>query len=248
MMALRQAPPRTVSGWGSEQTEALDRGLRELCLQTTAGQSAALRRYGELLLKWNRTYNLLGATTAATMLEDHLLDSLAVLPVLASWIPPGPPALVDVGTGAGLPGLVLAIVLPHVPIVLVEPIGKKAAFLRQVVAECRLSTVTVLEARIEDVSPRDIAADPAISPHFICRAFTSLGRFTELCAPLLRDASLLFAMKAARVSQELQQLSSAIEVLAVEPLRTVEKDVQRNLVVMRSKESHPASDLTRPPR
>ena len=248
MMALRQATAPARAAWGSEQTEALERGLRELGLNPTPGQKATLRGYGELLLKWNRTYNLLGATTAAAMLEEHLLDSLAALPALTAWLPPSGSTLIDVGTGAGLPGLVLAIMLPHVPIVLVEPVGKKAAFLRQVVAECRLPTVRVLEARIEDVPAGELLPEPAQLPHFICRAFASLEQFVELCLPQLHERSLLFAMKAAKVQQEVQQLGSSIEVLAVETLRTVEKEVQRNLVVMRSRKSCPSSDSTTPAR
>ena len=248
MMALRQPIAPAAGAWTDEQTRALDQGLHQLRLEPTSGQKTMLRRYGELLLKWNRTYNLLGATTAAAMLEEHLLDSLAVLPALAPWLPPAGSVLVDVGTGAGLPGLVLAIMLPQVPIILVEPVGKKAAFLRQVVAECRLPGVRVFEARIEEVPAADLLPDPSMLPHFICRAFTSLDRFAELCEARLQEGSLLFAMKAARVQQEVGQLGSSIEVLAVEPLRTVERAVQRNLVVMRSRKSRPTSDSTGPER
>ncbi len=259
MTLVRQAPGHKRADWGSEQTLTLERGLRELQLDATPEQRAALRRYGELLLKWNRTYNLLGATTADTLVEEHLLDSLAVLPALDSWLPEGTPSsLVDVGSGAGLPGLVIAIMRPWLAIVLVEPVGKKAAFLRQTVAECRLPRVKVLEARIEDAASPELvppASDPGpagtgqgIRPHFICRAFSSLDRFAAVCAAHLQEDSLLFAMKAVKFPEELRELSRSIEVLAVEPLRTVEKDVQRNLVVMRSLEAHPASDPTGPVR
>jgi 16S rRNA (guanine527-N7)-methyltransferase len=248
MTALRPATAPAPAAWSSAETDSLASGLRGLGVVATPGQAATLRRYGELLLKWNRTYNLLGATTAADMLEQHLLDSLAVLPALTSWLPPMRSTLVDVGSGAGLPGLVLAVMLPELPIVLVEPVGKKAAFLRQVVAECRLARVTVHEARIEELTAAELVDEPATLPHFICRAFTSLERFSNLCAPLLQEGSLLFAMKAAKVPQELQQLGHGVEVLAVEPLRTIDKDVQRNLVVMRSKQSRPSSDSTRPVR
>jgi 16S rRNA (guanine527-N7)-methyltransferase len=260
MTLVRQASGHLRADWGREQTLTLEQGLRELHLDATSTQQAELRRYGELLLKWNRTYNLLGATTADTLVEDHLLDSLAVLPALASWLPKGSRSLlVDVGTGAGLPGLVIAIMWPWLPIVLVEPVGKKAAFLRQTVAECRLRQVKVLEARIEDCARHDLLP-PASVPgpavpgqqghgrHFICRAFGSLDRFATVCAAHLQDGSLLFALKAVKVPDELRELSRSIEVLAVEPLRTVEKDVQRNLVVMRALGVHPASNPTGPAR
>jgi 16S rRNA (guanine527-N7)-methyltransferase len=266
MMALRQARSQDRIDWGDQQTLALADGARALGVEATASQLDSLRRYGALILKWNRTYNLLGATTARAMLEEHLLDSLAVVPTLSRWLPTVGSTIVDVGTGAGLPGIVLSVMLPEARLVLVEPVGKKAAFLRQVVAECALRTVEVHAARIEDVDPGainptainraiNLALDPAAGkhandvssrPHFICRAFASLNRFVELCEPHRVEGSLLFAMKAAKVTEELDQLGNAVEVLAVESLRTVEKDVQRNLVVMRSKQA--ASYPTMPTR
>jgi 16S rRNA (guanine527-N7)-methyltransferase len=254
MMALRQARTQDPYDWSSEHTTVLENGIRDLGLEATQSQQDSLRRYGQLLLKWNRTFNLLGATTAQAMLEEHLLDCLAVLPALGRWWPNGARTLVDVGTGAGLPGMVLAVMLPDLRVVLVEPVGKKAAFLRQVVAECGLRTVEVVAARIEDVPSGELAPiapgasreEAAVTPHFICRAFTSLSRFAAICESQRTDGSLMFAMKAAKVPEELSQLDRSIEVLAVEPLRTVEKDVQRNLVVLRSPQ--PASDPTRPAR
>lgn len=254
MMALRQARTHDPDVWSSEQSIVLEEGIRELGLEATRSQQDNLRRYGQLLLKWNRTFNLLGATTARAMLGEHLLDCLAVLPALGRWWPTGARTMVDVGTGAGLPGIVLAIMLPDLRVVLVEPVGKKAAFLRQVVAECGLRTVEVMAARIEDVPVAELAPiapgisrnEAAEAPHFICRAFTSLSRFAEVCQAHRTDASLMFAMKAAKVSEEFAHLDRSIEVLAVEPLRTVEKDVQRNLVVLRSLQA--ASDPTRPAR
>jgi 16S rRNA (guanine527-N7)-methyltransferase len=254
MMALHQARAQDRYDWSSEHTAILEQGLAELGLEATRSQQERLRCYGRLLLKWNRTYNLLGATTARAMIKEHLLDSLAVLPALKRWWPDGGRTIVDIGTGGGLPGVVLAVMLPDVRVVLVEPVGKKIAFLRQVVAECGLRSTRVVGARIEDVHPADLAPvapsasqeDTAPSNHSICRAFASLSRFAELCEPHLDEGSLLFAMKAAKVPEELSQLDHSIEVLAVEPLRTVEKDVQRNLVVMRWQQA--ASNPTRPAR
>lgn len=242
MTLLRPRPAQARSAWAGEDSERLARGLGELSLNASAAQLSRLRIYGELLLKWNRTYNLLGATDVDTLVRDHLLDSLATIPALQRWLPPDG-VLVDVGSGAGLPGLVLAIMLDPLPITLVEPNGKKAAFLRQVVAHCSLSTVEVVEARIEDMDRKRAfatkdSAGPVTVPstaHFICRAFTSLDRFAALCRPQLSKQSILFAMKAARVAEELEDLDEWLEVLAVEPLHAVGKDVQRNLVVMQSK-------------
>jgi 16S rRNA (guanine527-N7)-methyltransferase len=242
MTLIRSRPAQTGSTWSSDESARLESGLGELGVSATTRQLTQLRTYGELLLKWNRTYNLLGATDAATLLQDHLLDSVAILPALNRWLPPGG-ILLDIGSGAGLPGIVLAITFDHLPIRLIEPNGKKAAFLRQVVAHCDLSTVQVVEARIEELDGLELerAAHSQegngilATPHFICRAFTSLNRFAALCRPLLHDGSLIFSMKAARVADELAELDGWLEVLAVDPLRSPGKDVQRNLVVMRSK-------------
>jgi 16S rRNA (guanine527-N7)-methyltransferase len=246
MTLIRQSPAETRTGWGTAESGLLARGLDELGLKASPTQLAQLQTYGELLLKWNRTYNLLGATSSKSLIQSHLLDSLAILPALARWLPGEEPALLDIGTGAGLPGIVLAIMLERVPIALVEPVGKKTAFLRQAVAQCALPSVRVVECRIEDLDLSRDLPEGFARPHFICRAFTSLARFCDLCRPHLRDGSLLFAMKAARVAEELDQLSSSIDVLAVEALHTIEKDVQRNLVVMRA--AHATSDTTRPGR
>jgi 16S rRNA (guanine527-N7)-methyltransferase len=261
MNLVRQPSFEDRSTWGKEATLQLDRGMARFGVAATSTQMNRLRTYGTLLLKWNRTYNLLGTTSAETLVDEHLLDSIAVVPALMRWLSPGqasaapdepvgaadapcdPAAahwngrrLVDVGSGAGLPGLVLAIMLDDLAVTLVEPIGKKTAFLRQAVAECRLPQVTILEAKLEDLTPAELngSSNERSQPHFICRAFTSLERFAELCKPHLQPGSLLFAMKALRVAEELEQLVSSTEVLAVEPLDTLRKDVQRNLVVMRA--------------
>ena len=260
MTLIRQNPTQSSGTWGPAESASLKQGLDALGLATTGPRFAQLETYAGLLLKWNRTYNLLGATTAQSLIDSHLLDSLAILPALQRWLPAqklpqANPMLLDIGSGAGLPGLALAIVMPDLPITLVEPIGKKAAFLRQAIAQCRLPLVTVLDGKVEDLDlaqdlkaaratppqgpgeARDATPPPRLTPltpHFICRAFASLERFATLCTPHATDGSLLFAMKASRVGDELAQLTDAVEVLAVEPLRTVERDVHRNLVVLRA--------------
>ena len=216
MSLIRQAPAEPAADWSGRETESLQRGLDFLEVAASASQVSQLETYARLLLKWNRTYNLLGATTAQGVIEGHLLDSIASLPALLQWLPSKGPGqdrmLVDVGSGAGLPGVALAIMLPDLATLLVEPIGKKAAFLRQVIAHCRLSHVRVLEQRIEQFNPaasmdREVVIPyTGVIPHFICRAFTSLARFAVLCRPHMQPGSRLFAMKAARVQEELADL------------------------------------------
>ena len=212
------------------------------------------------------------------------------MPVLERYLPRPEEALVDVGTGAGFPGILLAIVQPQRPIYLVEPVGKKVAFLRQSVLTLGLKNATVLAGKIEDLESllradpafrkgRDgasstpqpgaeaSATDPTSSaptspsgkandhpalrslispPHFICRAFTALGRFAALCEPYMSKDSLLFAMKSLRLSEEQQALPDSIMLQAVEPLPTIDLGVQRNLAILSLTGSTPAPDAAQP--
>ncbi len=199
--AARHAP-RPVSGAParSELAERLARGCNELRLSLGLDERERLLSYLELLQHWNRIYNLTAIRDPANMLAQHLLDSLAVLHPLEAAagraaplrVAPGP-CLLDVGSGAGLPGLVLALAWPALEADLVEPVGKKAAFLRQSVAELGLTQrVRVHEGRIQQAKlPR--APDLAI-----CRAFTSLNEFATLIEPFLTPETVVFAMKGQR--------------------------------------------------
>lgn len=255
MTLLRQRPTAPSGTWGRVESLSLEDGLSKMGLAATPLQLRQLELYATLLLKWNSTYNLLGATTAQALLQSHLLDSLAAQPALLRWLPSNNPVLLDIGSGAGLPGVPLAILMAQLRILLVEPIGKKSAFLRQAVAECNLALARVLEGRIQDLTLAEevvgvfgVPPDPMnlsrYTLHFICRAFTSLDRFASLCLPHMATDSLLFAMKSLRVGEEVERLDDTIELLALEPLETFQKDVQRNLVVMRAKPTT-TSDTTR---
>jgi 16S rRNA (guanine527-N7)-methyltransferase len=236
MTLARLRAAETTPRWTALDTARLEEGLRKLGVTATRAQTVRLQAYGELLLKWNRTYNLLGATSGPGLIDDHLLDSVAIVEPLVRWLGSSPATLIDVGSGAGLPGIVLAIMLEQLKVIPVEPNGKKAAFLRQAAAHCKLATIEVAECRLEDLRPAAFGIGQATPPrHFICRAFTSLARYATLCRPLMDNGSLLFAMKAVRATEEIAELESWVEVLAVEQVPAVARDVQRNIVVLRSK-------------
>ena len=225
--------------------------MQAIGLEATPAQQQALRAYAHLLLKWNRTYNLLGTADPDAVLASHLLDALAVLPVLQRWLPSDDGPLVDVGSGGGLPGIPIAIMRPGLPVVLVEPVGKKAAFLRQAVAESGLEKVTIREARLESLSGPELGGRPGncaqATTHFISRAFASLADFAALCAPRCAPGSLIMAMKAARVETEIAELRAtvpAMNVLAVEPLTIPGQRVRRSLVVMQPAASAAAVPAT----
>ena len=166
---------------------ALDRGLGELALALPAGACDRLLDYVALLVRWNRTYNLTAIRDPLAMVAQHLLDSLAVLPHLPLGEERG--RIADAGSGAGLPGIPLALARPYWHVVLAESSGKKAAFLRQAKIELRLANVEVHEGRIEAWRP------PVRFDIVISRAFAALGEFIAECRHLLAPGGMLAAMR-----------------------------------------------------
>lgn len=201
---------------------ALDRGLAELPLALPAGARDLLLDYMALLLKWNRTYNLTAIRDPLSMVAHHLLDSLAVVPHLE--LGAGRARLADAGSGAGLPGIPLAIARPDWRITLAEANQKKAAFLRQVAIELSLRNVEVHEGRVEAWRPQ---------PQFdtvISRAFAAFGDFIAACRHLLAPGGVLAAMTGAAPTQ----IDPGCQLIA---LRVPLLDAQRHLLLC------PASSL-----
>jgi len=169
---------------------ALDRGLGELALALPAGAREQLLEYLALLGKWNRTYNLTAIRAPLSMVSHHLLDSLAVLPHLP--LASARTTLADAGSGAGLPGIPLAVARPDWSVWLAEASQKKAAFLRQAVIELGLSNVEVYEGRVESWRPAERFAV------VISRAFAELAEFIAACRHLVQPGGFLAAMKGVR--------------------------------------------------
>jgi len=164
---------------------ALDRGLGELSLALPPGARERLLDYMKLLVKWNRTYNLTAIRDPLAMVAHHLLDSLAVVPHLPLA---ANARLADAGSGAGLPGIPLAIARPDWRVTLAEASQKKAAFLRQAAIELGLANVEVHEGRVEAWRPQPLF-DAVIS-----RAFAALADFVAACRHLLAPTGVLAAM------------------------------------------------------
>jgi 16S rRNA (guanine527-N7)-methyltransferase len=201
---------------------ALDRGLKELALALPAGARDRLLEYMTLLLKWNRTYNLTAIRDPLSVVAHHLLDSLAVVPHLP--LAAGSARLADAGSGAGLPGIPLAIAKPEWQITLAEANQKKAAFLRQAAIELNLSNVDVHEGRVEAWRPEPLF-DAVIS-----RAFAALQQFIAACRHLLAPGGVLAAMTGTAPAQ----LDPGCQLIA---LRVPLLEAQRHLVLC------PASSL-----
>jgi len=243
--------------------DALARQLRAgLAVLGLPERSEVVRRlvdYLALLAKWNTTYSLTAIRDPAQMLSHHLLDSLAVVAPLAACLPmrdDGPTGQVlDVGSGAGLPGIVLALAWPAVQVRLVEPTGKKAAFLRQCQAELALANVTVAESRVEAL-PAPVEGAPA--GHFpdliICRAFASLADFARAVEPLVGPATTVAAMKGVPPLDEIAELPTPWTVRACLPLAVPDLDAERCLVLLarspndRLPAAHDTADCNRRPK
>lgn len=175
--------------------QCLEQGIAQLLPQAGAELAERLMRYLELLQRWNRRFNLTAVRTPNDMVIRHVLDSLAVHPYVKN------DRLLDVGSGAGLPGIPLALAEPERTVVLLDSNGKKARFLRQVVFELALSNVTVLQARAEAFSATE-RFDTVIA-----RAFADLSTLLRIARPYLKPQGRVLAMKGREPSAELQCLA-----------------------------------------
>jgi 16S rRNA (guanine527-N7)-methyltransferase len=181
---------------------------------------ARLERYLDLLEKWNRVYNLTAVRERERMVTHHLLDSLAVLP----WVGTG--RLLDVGSGAGVPGIPLAIVRPDLEITLVDSNHKKGTFMQQAIAALELANAQVRVSRVEDL-PVPPAYDVIVS-----RAFSDLATFAEACLRLLAPGGRLLAMKGLVPHEELAQLPPTVRVSGQHPVRVPGLSAERHLITL----------------
>ena len=195
-------------------------GLTALDVHLPRGASEKLLEYLALIDKWNRVYNLTAVREVDQMLGHHLLDSLAVAPHLAGR------SLADVGSGAGLPGIPLAMALPDLAVTLIESSHKKSAFLRQAVIELSLENVEVVNERVEawEAAPR---FDVVIS-----RAFSDLPEFVALAGRLCAEGGMLAAMKGVYPHEELAQVPAPYRMRAVIPLTVPGLAADRHLVLI----------------
>lgn len=228
--------------------DRLGAGARQLGLSLQPAQRTQLLDYLRLLARWGQVYNLTAVREPAQMLTQHLLDSLAVWPALqrerdssagaAASLADGtgrqalrPAArLLDVGSGAGLPGVVLAIVAPDMQVTCLDAVGKKAGFVRQVAAELGLTNLRAVHARVESLPGADETGGFDV---ITSRAFASLADFVEGSQRQLARGGIWMAMKGQRPDDEITALPASVEVFHVEQLVVPGLQAQRCLVWMR---------------
>ena len=201
--------------------QQLRQGLDTLKLDLSLEVQARLLRYLGLLTKWNRTYNLTAIREPSRLVSHHLLDSLAVLPHLHGR------SVADVGTGAGLPGIPIALARPDWRVVLLDSNHKKGAFLRQAVLELKLPNTRVVTDRAEVWRPAELFEV------VISRAFSDLPGFIEAGKHLCHPAGFLAAMKGVYPDEELAQLSADATLERVVPLDVPGLKAARHLVLLR---------------
>ena len=214
----------------------LRQGLAALELELDDAQVGRLLDYLELIQKWTKVYNLTAVRDPAEMLTHHLLDSLAVIRPLRQQVarlapaPAGAPSavrLLDVGSGAGLPGIVIAICCPDITVHCVDTVAKKAAFIQQVAVSLRLPNLRGVHARVESLTePYDVVSS---------RAFASLADFTHWSGAALAGQGVWMAMKGKHPDDEVAALPAGVEVFHVEQLLVPGLDAERCIVWMRKR-------------
>ena len=199
--------------------DLLEAGSLALKLNLSALQKSALLTYLDLLGKWNKTYNLTAIHEPERMLTHHILDSLAVSPYLLDG------SLLDVGSGAGFPGLPLAIARPDIKVTVMDASQKKCGFMLQVVIELGLANVSVQHARVENFQVQQKFAQ------IVSRAFSDLSEFVRLSAHLLAPGGHWLAMKGVYPEEEITRLKE-VRVINSTPLHVPGLSAERCLIVM----------------
>jgi 16S rRNA (guanine527-N7)-methyltransferase len=204
-------------------------GLSELGLELSDDQVGKLLQYLGLLQKWGRVYNLTAVRDPAEMLTHHLLDSLAIVAPLRRQTGGSAVRLLDVGSGAGLPGVVVAICCPEVQVDCLDAVAKKAAFVQQAAGALQLPNLRGVHRRLEQVMDRyDVVSS---------RAFASLADFVQGSLGTLAADGVWLAMKGKRPDAEMAALPESVSVFHVEQLRVPGLEADRCIVWMRPAEN-----------
>ncbi len=204
-------------------------GIEGLGLNLSPTNIADLELFLQEMSRWNQVHNLTAIEGEKNSVRLHLIDSITVLPVMCQFLGLQNPKIADLGSGGGLPAIPIAILQPEWRLTLIEAIRKKTAFLQHVRGKLGLKNIQVLSERVEAVAK----SQPGQFDAVISRAFTNLAHFLELSLPLLKPNGLVFAMKAKRADEELQDVCmDDWRLVADEPLEIPNLAVERRLLVL----------------
>ena len=200
--------------------QGLEKLIKEAGFIVSAEQQAQLVGYIEMLNKWNKAYNLTSIRDPQEMLVKHIMDSLAVSEYLKG------DRFIDVGTGPGLPGIPLAIINPEKSFTLLDSLGKRIRFIRQVIHELKIPNVTPILSRVEDFKP-DLQFDAVLS-----RAFASMSDMVKWCKHLPSEQGVFLALKGQVDQREIDELPIDCFVSSIKPLIVPGLEGQRHLVIL----------------
>ena len=204
-------------------------GIEDFGLNLSATNIANLELFLQEMGRWNQVHNLTAIEDQKDSVRLHLIDSIAVLPILREFLKAPAPKIADLGSGGGLPAIPIAILQPEWHLTLIEAIRKKTAFLQHVRGKLKLKNIEVLSERVENVALQQPGQFDAV----ISRAFTNLARFLELSLPLLKPDGLVFAMKSKRADEEMADVDKdKWRLLADQALHIPNLDVERRLLVL----------------
>ncbi|MBU3612551.1 16S rRNA (guanine(527)-N(7))-methyltransferase RsmG [Polynucleobacter sp. MG-27-Goln-C1] len=204
-------------------------GIEGLGLDLSLANIADLELFLQEMSRWNQVHNLTAIEGEKNSVRLHLIDSITVLPMMRQFLDLQNPKIADLGSGGGLPAIPIAILQPEWHVTLIEAIRKKTAFLQHVRGKLGLKNIQVLSERVEAVAK----SQPGQFDAVISRAFTNLAHFLELSLPLLKPNGLVFAMKAKRADEELQDVCmDDWRLVADEPLEIPNLAVERRLLVL----------------
>ena len=211
----------------SESLLALE--IQELGLNLSEANIADLELFLQEMGRWNQVHNLTAIEDQKDSVRLHLIDSIAVLPILREFLKAPTLKIADLGSGGGLPAIPIAIMQPQWHLTLIEAVRKKTAFLQHVRGKLQLKNIEVLSERVENVALQQPGQFDAV----ISRAFTNLARFLELSLPLLKPDGLVFAMKSKRADEEIADVGKdKWRLLADQALHIPNLDVERRLLVL----------------
>jgi 16S rRNA (guanine527-N7)-methyltransferase len=200
--------------------QSINEACGRVSIELPPGAAERLLAFVDLIAKWNRVHNLTAIRDPQRMITEHLLDSLSIVSHVV------PSRVLDVGSGAGLPGIPLAIARPQWQVTLLESSHKRCAFLRQAAIDLGLVNASIECERIESFRPE------AVFETIVSRAFSDTPHFARVAAPHLAASGVILAMKGLYPHEELAQLPAEVELRSVVPLMVPGLDAQRHLVVM----------------
>jgi 16S rRNA (guanine527-N7)-methyltransferase len=204
-------------------------GIQDLGLNLSPENIADLDTFLHEMARWNRVHNLTAIEGESESIKLHLIDSIAVLPIMRQFLECSNPLIADLGSGGGLPAIPIAILQPEWRLTLIEAVRKKTAFLQHVRGKLKLGNITVLSERVEVVAVQQAGTFDAV----ISRAFTNLARFLELSLPLLKPKGVVFAMKSKRADEEMQHVNlNDWRLIADIPLHIPNTTVERRLLIL----------------